>query len=104
MLKLIRDRLADLPWPVEPHMKKYVRPVVDAAEHRRLLTGKLVEEAIEVVTSTSESNRIEELADLLTVMHAYAHVHGITWIDVERVAERKWAERGGFERGTVWEF
>ncbi|MEU8378830.1 hypothetical protein [Streptosporangium sp. NPDC048865] len=38
----------------------------------------------------------EEIADVLEVLRAVAHVHGYEWRDVEKVAETKRAERGAF--------
>lgn len=104
MLKLIRDGLADLDWPVEPQLKKYVRPVHGRIEHRRLLVAKLFEELAEVINADGRVLLVAELADLHEATRCYALLHGIAWDEVREFGDHKRAERGGFEHGTVWEF
>lgn len=65
----------------------------------RLLRSKLIEEAVEYVTNPS----VEELADVWEVVKALA-LHDLgqdSLLQTMEAAQRKQAERGGFDRGTV---
>jgi predicted house-cleaning noncanonical NTP pyrophosphatase (MazG superfamily) len=62
---------------------------------REALQAKLAEEAAELTEATG-MEVAEELADLLEVLRAIAHVHGHSWQDVEQIAEAKRAQRGAF--------
>ncbi len=59
------------------------------------LDRKLQEEVREYLDSSS----IEEMADILEVLHGIAFHKGISWEEVETVRIRKRDERGGFEQG-----
>lgn len=69
-----------------------------------LLFAKLLEELAELKAAESTGDRIEELADLLSVLMALTDEMGIDWLaDVVQAEERKTDERGGFTRGLVLE-
>ncbi len=77
-----------------------VRPTAGRDEHAARLRAKLVEEVGEYLAQPS----IGELADILEVVHALAYVDvGRTFAAVEQERDRKWHERGGFNRGLVME-
>ena len=59
-----------------------------------MLDAKLDEELAEY----HKDQNIEELADLLEVIHAAAIARGYTTEDLERVRAEKAAKRGGFEK------
>ncbi len=46
-----------------------------------------------------ESKSIEEMADVLEVLHGLAFHQGISWDEVEATRVHKRDERGGFEKG-----
>ena len=66
-----------------------------------LLREKLLEEVNEVITATDEPAAIEELADVLEVIHAYASYLGVEMLEIDKVREAKRALRGGFAQGVV---
>ncbi|MCY9026452.1 nucleoside triphosphate pyrophosphohydrolase, partial [Priestia megaterium] len=51
----------------------------------------------EYIEAQTHQEAIEELADLLEVMHALAAVHGSTPEQLEKVREEKAKERGKFD-------
>lgn len=62
-------------------------------------------EKVELETSTKASNgMLEELADMMEVMHAIVRIQGLSMdvIDAKRVAKRH--ERGGFEKRVYLEY
>ncbi|MEU4534474.1 nucleoside triphosphate pyrophosphohydrolase [Streptosporangium sp. NPDC023825] len=69
--------------------------VLGDAEYREALLEKLFEEAAELREAPA-AEVAEEVADVLEVLRAVAHVHGYGWADIEKVAEAKRAERGAF--------
>ena len=73
-------------------------------ELARLLGLKLVEETQEVlgaVQSGRQAEVLDELADLQTVIEAIGAQHGLRRADIDRRAEEKLAQRGGFTQGLV---
>jgi predicted house-cleaning noncanonical NTP pyrophosphatase (MazG superfamily) len=95
--KLVRDRIPDI-------IRSTGRiPEIRALKGDELveaLLSKLEEETLEL-RAASPSERIEELADILEVVEALAGKFGIDMAAVERAADAKRAERGGFD-GGLW--
>lgn len=102
-MKLIRDRLADIEWPVLPEGRRLVRPVIDRNEHLRLLKLKLLEECGELMDTTTPQQAAKEAADLLQVIDDYLTVMGVYRSEVENVRRAKMDRYGGFSAGTVWD-
>ena len=90
--KLVRD---DIPKVIEESNKKCETEVVKGEEVSKLLNEKLQEEVNEYL----ESNDIEELADILEVIHGILHNKGITIEELEDIRINKKEERGGFLKG-----
>lgn len=93
--KLIRDGLAAR-IPSEA-----LSTVADAGEHSERLADKIHEEVDEIVASDYRDPA--EYADALEGLMALAGIAGVAWDEVERVRLAKKAERGGFERGLVYD-
>jgi predicted house-cleaning noncanonical NTP pyrophosphatase (MazG superfamily) len=94
--KLVRDRIPEI---VEANGDE---PVVHRAtddEYGRRLRDKLNEEVAEYC----ESRDVEELADVLEVVHAIRHYRGVTDERLREIRERKAERRGRFEEGFVLE-
>lgn len=73
-----------------------VRTASDA-EFAGALRTKLQEEVVEFL----ESGEIEELVDILEVLHALADCEGLRPEDLEQHRARKAAERGAFTRRLI---
>lgn len=88
--KLVRDRIPEI---IEASGKTCKTAVLDDAEYLRMLDAKLDEELAEY----HEDQNIEELADLLEVIHAVAIARGYTVEELERVRGQKAEKRGAFQ-------
>lgn len=91
--KLVRDRIPEI---IRDNGEEPVIRVLDDSEYRVELETKLGEEYHEVLGTTTSSDRIEELADMVEVIMALAEVEGKTFDDVLDVAKKKREKRGGF--------
>lgn len=91
--KLIRSNLPD-------HMEKegvFVNSETLATkEYIKQLKNKIIEEANEVVESTTIEELQIELADVIEVIHALAEASGVSISDIEEARVKKRQEKGGF--------
>jgi predicted house-cleaning noncanonical NTP pyrophosphatase (MazG superfamily) len=97
--KLIRDKVPRI------MLAKGQQPVTRFAggdEYRAMLREKLAEESAEACAAGDE-DLLEELADVLEVVHALAESVGSSPDELAQRREAKRAERGGFAAGIVWE-
>ena len=90
--KLVRDRIPDI---IEAGGRTAVTDLLPPESMQASLDRKLREEVEEYL----ESHSVEEMADVLEVLHGIAFHSGTDWDQVEAERLRKKAERGGFEKG-----
>lgn len=95
MYKLIRDKTPE----------KSIRDniildysIYSDEEYLKALNDKLIEEAHEVLATRDKAELSAELADVLEVVHALAHAHGITLDEIETERQTKLELRGGFAK------
>jgi predicted house-cleaning noncanonical NTP pyrophosphatase (MazG superfamily) len=98
MKKLIRDRIPELAAASGRQLN--IR-VADETEFKALLREKLIEEALEVKGAT-DTELVEELADVLEVLAALCKAHGLEE-SVFEVGKKKAEERGVFDKRIVLE-
>lgn len=89
--KIVRDRIPEI---IINSGKLPIYDVVSVDEAIKGLEAKLTEELEEYLADHS----LEEMADLLEVMHGILFLKGIQWEELEEVRIKKKSERGGFER------
>lgn len=91
--KLVRDRIPDIIRAAggDPQTE-----LLDAEGYSRSLAEKLREEVQELLDAEGD-HVLEELADVLEVLHAIAANHGNEWDAVEATRLKKAEERGGFQ-------
>ncbi len=89
--KLVRDRIPEI---IQSSGKKCSTVTLSDEEYLKLIDSKLDEELAEY----HKDQNIEELADLLEVIHAAALARGYTLEELEQVRAEKAAKRGGFEK------
>lgn len=95
--KLVRDLIPDI---IEKDGKQYqIRTLSDAAYQQELIR-KLQEE----VSEFTEAQNLEELADILEVIHALTELLGADKATVEEIRIKKAVERGGFEKRVFLEW
>ena len=90
--KLIRDKIPEI---IKHSGKEPITDMIPEDELPGALDRKLMEEMQEYL----ESRSVEEMADILEVLHGIANNMGISWDEVESARVRKRDERGGFEKG-----
>ena len=88
--KIVRDRIPEI---ISNSGKKPIYCSVSRDEAVEGLEEKLSEELEEYLADHS----LEEMADILEVMHGILSLKGIDWDTLEEVRQKKRAERGGFE-------
>mgnify|MGYP003295404116 FL=1 len=87
--KLVRDRIPEI---IEASGKTCKIEILSDAEYLRMVDAKLDEELAEY----HKDQNLEELADLVEVIHAAAVARGYTLEQLEQVRAEKAAKRGGF--------
>lgn len=88
--KLVRD---GIPRIIAEDGNRCTTRVLETREYLEALDAKLTEELAEY----QQSKSLEELADLLEVIHALVQARGHTWQELEQLRQRKAATRGGFD-------
>ena len=78
-------------------MSKFSTRILDNDEYVKELKKKSQEELQEYLEAKDDESAIEELADLLEIIHALSKCHGADIDKVEEVRVKKAAKRGGFE-------
>lgn len=96
--KLVRD---NIPHIIELTGKKFNTRILNDEEYKIELVTKLQEEMNEYLNAKEASDSLEELADLMEVIHALAAVHGASAEELEGLRLRKAQKRGGFQ-GKVY--
>lgn len=89
--KLVRDRI---PKIIESSGKTCSTEILSPEDYLRMIDAKLDEELAEY----HKDQNIEELADLLEVIHAVAIARGYTLEGLEQTRAEKAATRGAFEK------
>lgn len=89
--KLVRDRIPDI---IAAQGKRAVIRVLSPQEWLAALRAKLQEEVDEYRAAPS----LEELADVVEVIHGLLAAEGVSWARLEEVRLKKRQHRGGFER------
>lgn len=92
--KLVRDRIPEIIRATGHH------PTIRQA-HPDELSQLLIDKLGEEVQEYKSDRTIDELADIVEVVHALAATHGLDRDALEAVRHRKYAERGGFTAGYV---
>lgn len=75
--------------------KEYITEITEGQELKKLLDNRLQEEVEEYL----ESDEVEELADILEVIHCILEYKNISLENLEKIRIKKKEERGGFSEG-----
>lgn len=92
--KLVRDKIPEL---IESCDDVAITYTADMFEYKERLRAKLVEEVLEYL----ESGEIEELADILEVIHSLTALNGTPREQLQLIQTKKRDERGGFDNRTI---
>jgi predicted house-cleaning noncanonical NTP pyrophosphatase (MazG superfamily) len=94
--KLVRD---EIPRIIEENGETPITHTAEGDEYSEQLDEKLAEE----VTEYLESGEVEELADVLEVLHAIRKERGVSLESLRDKRRRKAEQRGRFSEGIVLE-
>jgi len=92
--KLVRDRIPEI---IKSTGKLAVTEILDEEEYVTELRRKSKEELDEFLNSETNEEALEELADLLEIIHALAKIHAANIDKVEQIRLKKAEERGSFD-------
>ncbi|QFT87682.1 hypothetical protein FIU87_03370 [Bacillus sp. THAF10] len=92
--KLVRDKI---PQIIEATGKEYTTKILNDQDYIKHLKLKSYEELDEYCEAQSNEEAVEELADLLEIIHALGSYHGSSIEEVERVRQEKMEKRGAFQ-------
>lgn len=92
--KLVRDRIPEV---IKKTGKEFSTKILSEEQYIKELKNKSYEELQEYLNAKNDEHAIEELADLLEIIHALAKCHGASFEKVEKVRLEKAEKRGGFE-------
>lgn len=93
--KLVRDRITDI---IQQSGKTYKARKLKKDEFLDAIYQKFNEEVQEFQVATNKKDQIEELADILELVHAATDVLDISYGELEVIREEKYKKRGGFEK------
>lgn len=94
--KLVRDLI---PQVIEKSGSKYTTRILKPSEHLAEIKNKLFEEVKEFAETNNRQDALEELADILELIHAALPIHEATYEELENIRFAKKEKRGGFEEG-----
>ncbi|MGE7920054.1 nucleoside triphosphate pyrophosphohydrolase [Viridibacillus sp. NPDC093762] len=94
--KLVRDLI---PQVIEKSGKECTTRILEPKEYLTELKLKMIEEAIEYKEAEVQKDAVEELADILELMHASLAVYGVSYEELEQIRLSKKEKRGGFSKG-----
>jgi predicted house-cleaning noncanonical NTP pyrophosphatase (MazG superfamily) len=92
--KLVRDKIPEV---IERSGKAFHTRILSDDEYKQELQKKLQEELEEYLNAPNDQNSIEELADILELIHAITAIHGSSIEELEQVRIKKLTDRGGFK-------
>ncbi|WP_438317323.1 nucleoside triphosphate pyrophosphohydrolase [Sporosarcina sp. FA9] len=95
--KLVRDRIPEI---IAKSDKRLTSRILSDDEYLIEINKKMHEELAEyeeAVLNENSEDAIEELADLLELIHAAASVYDTTIEELEKIREDKAEKRGGFD-------
>ncbi|WP_261132688.1 nucleoside triphosphate pyrophosphohydrolase [Bacillus sp. Marseille-Q3570] len=91
--KLVRDRIPDI---IENGGDSYQARILDEMAYIKALEEKAFEELKEYQGAVDTEDALEELADLIEVIHALTKARGFTVDELESVRKNKAEKRGAF--------
>ncbi|UOR13722.1 nucleoside triphosphate pyrophosphohydrolase [Halobacillus amylolyticus] len=91
--KLVRDRIPEI---IEGRGKSIRTRILNEEEYIDSLKNKLQEEVNEYLAAKDDQEALEELADLLELIHTFTKTHGSSIEQLERIRREKCDQRGSF--------
>ncbi|MFT8320477.1 MAG: nucleoside triphosphate pyrophosphohydrolase [Bacillus sp. (in: firmicutes)] len=92
--KLVRDKIPEI---IEKTGKNFKTRILSDEEYIKELKEKSFEELREYMEAADRDNALEELADVLEIVNAFAVYHQSSMEEIEQIRKKKSEERGGFK-------
>lgn len=92
--KLVRDLI---PQIIEQAGKHASTEILNDDDYITELRSKLGEELQEYLEAENDQDSLEELADILELIHALTNMHGASVEQLEEIREQKAKKRGAFQ-------
>ena len=92
--KLVRDKI---PQVIEESGLQFETRLLSEEEYKSEVTKKITEELREFEETDNPQDAVEELADILELIHAAAELNKSSFEEVEEVRVKKAEKRGGFK-------
>ncbi len=89
--KLVRDKIPEI---IQSAGRQCSTFILSDKDYARFLDDKLIEE----VNEYRDSKRMEELADVLEVIHGIVEARGNTWDELEELRLEMRKNHGGFDK------
>ncbi|MGG0717045.1 nucleoside triphosphate pyrophosphohydrolase [Robertmurraya massiliosenegalensis] len=93
--KLVRDKIPEI---IKSAGKECRTKELIEFEYIKELKIKLIEEVNEYQEAETDEQAIEELADILEIIHSLTTVHGGDFATLDAIRMKKFNERGGFQK------
>ncbi|MGC9298985.1 nucleoside triphosphate pyrophosphohydrolase [Bacillus cereus] len=93
--KLVRDNILEI---IKAEGLSYNARILTSDELLVEVKAKMIEEAHEFMEAVEKKGAIEELADILELIHASLGSYGIDFEELEAIRKEKKEKRGGFEK------
>lgn len=93
--KLVRDFI---PQVIEKAGSEFSTRILSEEEYIIEVKKKLSEELKEYNEAQTNEDAVEEIADILELLHAAVKIHGSSFEQLEEVRKSKADKRGGFEK------
>lgn len=94
--KLVRDKVPSL---VTKDGGSYSLKLLSPLEHQHEITKKLFEELEEYSVAKTKEEALEELVDMVELIHAAVTLHDVSAEEFEALRKIKYATKGGFQKG-----
>ncbi|WP_333879730.1 nucleoside triphosphate pyrophosphohydrolase [Lysinibacillus capsici] len=92
----MRDKILEV---IEAKGLSYHARILEPSELVKAIKAKMIEEATEFYEAQHKEDSVEELADILELIHMAIGVLGVSFEELEETREHKRNARGGFEKG-----
>ncbi|PEF63663.1 phosphoribosyl-ATP pyrophosphohydrolase [Bacillus anthracis] len=93
--KLVRDNILEI---IKAEGLSYNARTLTSDELLVEVKAKMIEEAHEFMEAVEKKEAIEELADILELIHASLESYGVDFEELEAIRKEKKEKRGGFEK------
>ena len=93
--KLVRDAIPEV---IKKTGKESSIRILEEEEYKAEVKKKLGEELEEYIEAATNEEAVEELADILELLHAAVKIHGSSIEELEKVRQAKAEKRGSFEK------